>query len=102
MRACLAAGCSYLDLGGLYWMTGRQLELADEFERAGLLALLGIGSSPGKTNLMAQRAVEVLDVEPGQITDDRHRGGRSRPRAGRDGRLRPPYAIQTLLDELTL
>ena len=58
MRACLAAGCAYLDLGGLYWMTGRQLELADEFRRAGLLALLGIGSSPGKTNLMAQRAIE--------------------------------------------
>jgi hypothetical protein len=28
MRACLAAGCAYFDLGGLYWMTGRQLELA--------------------------------------------------------------------------
>ena len=24
MRACLQAGCNYLDLGGLYWMTGRQ------------------------------------------------------------------------------
>ena len=27
MRACLEAGCHYLDLGGLYWMTGKQLEL---------------------------------------------------------------------------
>ena len=26
MRACLAAGCHYVDLGGLYWLTGRQLE----------------------------------------------------------------------------
>ena len=43
MRACLKAGCHYLDLGGLYWMTGRQLELGTEFERAGLLAVLGIG-----------------------------------------------------------
>ena len=56
MRACLAAGCAYIDLGGLYWMTGRQLELDAEFRDAGLVAILGIGSSPGKTNLMALRA----------------------------------------------
>jgi saccharopine dehydrogenase (NAD+, L-lysine-forming) len=67
MRACLKAGCNYLDLGGLYWMTGRQLELAGDFERAGLLALLGIGSSPGKTNLMAARALREL----GAITSTR-------------------------------
>lgn len=29
MRAALAAGCHYLDLGGLYHMTARQLELSD-------------------------------------------------------------------------
>src|SRR5438270_294033 len=38
MRACLQASCHYLDLGGLYWMTHRQLELGPEFERAGLVA----------------------------------------------------------------
>ena len=48
MTACLEAGCHYLDLGGLYWMTSRQLELGPRFERAGLLALLGIGSAPGQ------------------------------------------------------
>ena len=37
MRACLQAGCHYLDLGGLYWVTKRQLELSAEFEQAGLL-----------------------------------------------------------------
>ena len=63
MRACLEARCSYLDLGGLYWLTKQQLELAGEFERAGLLALLGIGSSPGKTNLMAQRALRECNGE---------------------------------------
>ena len=55
MRACLEAGCHYLDLGGLYQVTGEQLALHGDFERAGLLAILGIGSSPGKTNLMAAR-----------------------------------------------
>lgn len=102
MRACLSAGCAYFDLGGLYWMTGRQLELADAFRRAGLLALVGIGSSPGKTNLMAQRAVELLDVDPGEVeTIEVVAGGRD-PASPEDGRLRPPYALQTLVDELTL
>src|SRR5581483_192424 len=44
MAACLHAGCHYLDLGGLYWMTKLQLELDPQFRRQGLLALLGIGS----------------------------------------------------------
>src|SRR5579884_1680579 len=99
MRACLQAGCHYLDLGGLYRMTHRQLELGPEFERAGLLAVLGIGSSPGKTNLMAAEAVRRLGRTPDAI--DVFAAGRD-PAAPDDGRLRPPYAIQTLIDELTL
>jgi saccharopine dehydrogenase (NAD+, L-lysine-forming) len=98
MRACLAARCHYLDLGGLYWMTQRQLELSSEFERVGRLAVLGIGSSPGKTNLMAARAVRELDssdvVQEIEVAT-----------AGRDplaSAFSPPYAVQTLLDELTL
>ncbi|HUE25697.1 MAG TPA: saccharopine dehydrogenase NADP-binding domain-containing protein [Solirubrobacteraceae bacterium] len=101
MRACLRAGCHYLDLGGLYWMTQRQLELGPEFERAGLLAVLGIGSSPGKTNLMARAAVAMLGAPDTVDSIDVAAAGRD-PEAAGDERPRPPYAIQTLLDELTL
>jgi len=100
MRACLGAGCHYLDLGGLYWMTHKQLELGPEFERAGLLAVLGIGSSPGKTNLMARRGMRELDGEEVERIEV-IAGGRDLA-APADGRLRPPYALQTLIDELTL
>jgi saccharopine dehydrogenase (NAD+, L-lysine-forming) len=97
MRACLEAGCHYLDLGGLYWMTAKQLELDEEFRAAGLLAVLGIGSSPGKTNLMASRAVRELGTMPEAI----HVYA-----AGRDLDPPPgfssPYSVQTLVDELTL
>jgi lysine 6-dehydrogenase len=96
MRACLEAGCHYLDLGGLYRVTGEQLLLGPDFERAGLLAILGIGSAPGKTNLMAARlARELEEVDSIQVCA-----------AGRD--LDPPagpsfpYALETLLDELRL
>jgi saccharopine dehydrogenase-like NADP-dependent oxidoreductase len=102
MRACLAAGCNYLDLGGLYWMTARQLELGPEFERARLLALLGIGSSPGKTNLMARRGVRELASAADSVDSIEIVAGGRDPGAPADGRLRPPYAIQTLVDELTL
>ncbi len=98
MRACLTARCHYLDLGGLYWLTGRQLELSQQFERAGLLGVLGIGSSPGKTNLMAARARRELDVSTVR-TVDVCAAGRD-PHAG--DQFSPPYAVQTLLDELTM
>jgi lysine 6-dehydrogenase len=102
MRACLQAGCHYLDLGGLYHVTRDQLALGPEFERSGRLAVLGIGSSPGKTNLMAAEAVRRLgDGAEGIDTIDICAAGRD-PAAPADGRLRPPYAIQTLIDELTL
>jgi lysine 6-dehydrogenase len=102
MRACLQAGCHYLDLGGLYAMTLRQLELGPEFERAGRLAVLGIGSSPGKTNLMAAEAVQRLGAEAEGIDSIEVCAAGRDPAAPNDGRLRPPYAIQTLIDELTL
>jgi lysine 6-dehydrogenase len=102
MRACLKAGCHYLDLGGLYRVTREQLQLAGEFERSGRLAVLGIGSSPGKTNLMAAAAVARLgEGAEGIDTIEICAAGRD-PAAPADGRLRPPYAIQTLIDELTL
>ena len=98
MAACLRTGCHYLDLGGLYWMTDLQLELARQFERDGLLALLGIGSAPGKTNLMA--AAAAAELGNGGIDSI------GVAAAGRDLDPPPgfsvPYALRTLLDELTL
>jgi saccharopine dehydrogenase (NAD+, L-lysine-forming) len=97
MRACLEAGCGYVDLGGLYHVTGEQLALDPEFRAAGLLAILGMGSSPGKTNVMAAAAVRELGRAPERIDV---------LAAGRD--LDPPdgfsvpYALRTLIDELTL
>ncbi|MFY9487343.1 MAG: saccharopine dehydrogenase NADP-binding domain-containing protein [Solirubrobacterales bacterium] len=97
MNACLVAGCHYFDLGGLYWMTERQLELHDEFEGRGLLALVGIGSAPGQTNVMAARAVTELGGGARRI--DVVAGGRDLDPP--DG-FAPPYALRTLIDELTL
>lgn len=97
MEACLEAGCHYLDLGGLYWVAQRQLELSDRFEDAGRLAVLGIGSSPGKTNLLASQAVDALGGEVDAL--DVVAGGRDLdPPSGEAF----PYALPTLLDEVTM
>jgi saccharopine dehydrogenase-like NADP-dependent oxidoreductase len=101
MEACLHAGAHYLDLGGLYWVAAEQVGTfapprGDRFAERGLLAVLGIGSAPGKTNLMGVRALREL----GEV-DSMHISA-----AGRD--LDPPqgfsvpYALRTLIDELTL
>jgi saccharopine dehydrogenase (NAD+, L-lysine-forming) len=101
MDACLHAGCHYLDLGGLYWVAKEQFETyapagGDRFAAEGLLAVLGIGSAPGKTNLMGVRAKREL----GEV-DSMHvsAGGRDLdPPPG----FSVPYALRTLIDELTL
>ena len=98
MRASLEAGAHYIDLGGLYWMTGQQLELHDEFERAGLIAVLGMGSSPGKTNVMAAHAASRLGADKLETVHVAAGGRDLDPPEGESF----PYALQTLIDELTM
>jgi saccharopine dehydrogenase (NAD+, L-lysine-forming) len=96
MRACLKAGVPYADLGGLYHGTIRQFALHDAFVRAGVPALLGMGSTPGITNVMAGAlardldAVEAVHVRVGCL--DR----------SASGPLPVPYALDTVLDEFSL
>lgn len=96
MEACLEVGCHYMDLGGLYHVTKEQLELSPRFEQRGLLAVLGAGSAPGKSNLMAARAVRELGGEAESI---------SVAAAGRDldppGGMAFPYAVRTLIAEIS-
>src|SRR5262245_53140909 len=60
MEAALRAGTHYVDLGGLFHTTRRQLRLDASFRRAGLLAVLGMGSAPGILNVMARAAADPL------------------------------------------
>ena len=98
MEACLEAGVHYMDLGGLYHVAAEQLELSERFEDAGLLALLGIGSAPGKTNLLGVVAREALGGAPDRMIV----AAAGRDLDPPDDRVRFPYALRTLLDEITL
>jgi saccharopine dehydrogenase-like NADP-dependent oxidoreductase len=94
MEAALSAGVPYADLGGLFHMTRRQLELDDRFRAAGLAAVVGIGCCPGISNLLAAAAaarmdrVETIEIVDGAIEDVSEFG--------------VPYSAETILDEFTL
>lgn len=61
MRAALDAKCHYVDLGGLFHMTKKQLKMNKRFKRKNLLAVLGCGSTPGTTNILAAYGASILD-----------------------------------------
>ncbi|HTW76848.1 MAG TPA: saccharopine dehydrogenase C-terminal domain-containing protein [Thermoplasmata archaeon] len=61
MEAALEANVPYLDFGGLFHMTRRQLALDSAFRGAGLLAIPGLGQVPGVSNVLASAASVDLD-----------------------------------------
>ncbi len=61
MEGCLAAGVDYLDFGGLFHMTRKQLALHERFRAAGRLAIPGLGQVPGVSNVLAAAATADLD-----------------------------------------
>ena len=88
MRACLEAGCDYIDLasGGTDADGVPKLEdqfaLDAEFRAAGRLALLGMGADPGTTNVYAAHAAKhLLDT----VTEVRVRDGDNSVCQGHDG-----------------
>src|SRR2546422_2506873 len=94
MRACLEAGTHYIDLGGLFHTTRKQLELHDDFKKAGLLAVLGLGSCPGIANVQARAVADAFEsVESIRIYNG------ATPDMGDS--LAWAYSIQTIFDEVT-
>lgn len=59
--ACLEAGRPYIDLGGLGVVTKEQKKLHEKFVTNGVPAVLGMGSAPGFTNVLAKCCAEHLD-----------------------------------------
>ncbi len=61
LRAVIEAGRNYLDICDDWEPTLEMLDLHDEACRAGVTAVIGLGASPGVTNLMAVLAIRELD-----------------------------------------
>lgn len=94
MDLAVALKAHYVDLGGLYHMTLKQLARDKEFKRAGLRAVLGCGSTPGITNLMvAKMAPSFETISTVGIYDASHD-----PSLSEEAFL-PPFSIRTMLAE---
>lgn len=99
MEAALAAGTHYADLGGLYHVTLKQWDLHDRFRDAGLSAVMGIGSAPGITNVLARLGADRLDEGSARSID---MVDGSVDRSGSGAGFGVPYSVETILDEFTL
>ena len=96
MKACLIAKCHYVDLGGLYHMTKKQLQFHNLFRKKDLLAIIGCGSTPGITNIMVRHAADSFE----KITAIHIRfGGHDWTKTNQHFVL--PYTAYTLFDEFT-
>jgi len=97
MKACLISKTNYLDLGGLFHMTRKQLKLNNKFKKINKAAILGCGSTPGITNILASYGYKKLKhVSEIHISFGDYDKTRYNPP------FILPYSMNTLLDEFTL
>src|SRR6266699_3517068 len=96
LRACIQEKVHYADLGGLFHMTRKLMDLSAEAEAAGITAMVGMGGTPGVTNLLARAAVDQLDSVD-SIKVQLGCGDETPSMAP----LVAPYSIRTILDEFT-
>ncbi len=99
MEGALAAGAHYVDMGGLFHVTRRQLELDGRFQAAGLTAVLGMGAAPGIANLLARHGAERLD----EVREIHLRvGGMDETRYDGVPALAVSYSLKTILEEFSM
>lgn len=98
MKACLSSKTNYIDLGGLYHYTKKQLKLNKQFQKANLTAILGMGASPGITNVLAKHASRFLDkIKNIEIKI----GYKDFSKYKQISPLSASYSIQTILEEFS-
>lgn len=96
LKACVQEKAHYADLGGLFHMTRTLMGMHAEVEAAGITAILGMGGTPGITNLLARAAVDKLD----RVDSIKVQLGCSDTTPS-NAPLVAPYSIRTILDEFT-
>ena len=96
MEACLKGGAHYTDLGGFFDTCLKQLEHDKDWKDAGINATIGLGSTPGLTNVAGAAGSAKLDTVDtiniycawGNTLPVKEPGW-------------PGYSIRTVLDEFT-
>ena len=62
LKAAIESGCNYIDINDDWEPTLEMLDLNEEARKAGITAIVGLGASPGISNMLALKAMEPLDV----------------------------------------
>ncbi len=109
MNACLKAGSSYADMawdiapdttraGGVIEKTPawNQLRMDDDFKRAGLTAMMGLGCDPGLSNLFARMAADRLDSVKEILVRDGDNG------TVEGHKFAPLWSPETLIEEVLM
>ena len=96
LQACIQERVHYADLGGLFHMTRKLMSLHAEVEAAGITAIMGMGGTPGITNILARAAADKLD----RVESMKVELGCSDSTPSKAA-LVAPYSIRTILDEFT-
>ncbi len=92
--AALTAGVDYVDLGGLGTYTVKQMGWHHRFAEAGVVAVLGVGSDPGLSNVICRAVADKLDeIDKINLYWAAEYAGPESPV------LRPPYSVSTVLAE---
>jgi saccharopine dehydrogenase-like NADP-dependent oxidoreductase len=68
LRAAIETGTHYIDICDDWEPTLEMLELDEEARRAGVTAIVGMGASPGVSNLLAVKAMSHLDTVHDVVT----------------------------------
>jgi saccharopine dehydrogenase (NAD+, L-lysine-forming) len=75
VRAVVDSGINYVDICDDFDVTLELLNMHEEVKKAGITVLLGMGSSPGATNLLAKLAHDMLLEETDSIDIFHAHGG---------------------------
>lgn len=98
MEIALDLNCHYTDLGGLFHVTRKQMELKDKFKEKGKIALIGIGAAPGITNVLAAHAADDMDT----VKEIHIRlGSKDRTKYVPKPVLAVSYSLKTILEEFS-
>ena len=98
MNACLKTKTHYIDLGGLFHFTKKQLKLHNQFKKANLISVIGMGAAPGITNVLAKYGSKFFDklnnieIKLGYVDLSDYK---------QEPVLPISYSIQTILEEFT-
>ena len=109
MKACVKAGSNYADMawdiapdttkaGGIIEKTPawNQLRMDDDFKRAGLTGMMGLGCDPGLSNLFARMAADRMDKVKQILVRDGDNG------TVEGHKFAPLWSPETLIEEVLM